>query len=294
MRISRRSILTGLAMSPLFAKSLGVLVGSQVSPAVTTARKLHVYIHGAVVIDVQPYGLVLHAPKVTMGSQLAHEYRAGYGAHGEGDELYSGTSLALLGFKGAKQPLKVDDTAIPYLGPRTLDTSGNQCSLVMPIPTNLKPFRQIPKTSAGGDFFPHIRDLQTLQSLPTALRADFDLLAGEQVFLVGGKWQDDGSTDPVNLHLRAEPGVKAFVNHDASVAMSKALGIHLQLATCYLKATAKYADPEERSLLEVKQGSTGGGVETPPCSKGTANNIPASEASRPANCVHVVVNNSGS
>jgi hypothetical protein len=291
--ITRRSILRGLAVSPLLANPTRALAASDLNPMDAGPRKLQLYIHGAVIIDVQPYGLVIQAPKVTMAGQLVHEYRVGYGAAGEGDDVYSGNSLALLGFKGAQQPLKVDNTKVPYLGPRTIDASQNQCSLVTPLPTNLNPMRPISKTTAGGDLFPGIRDLQTLQSLPTVLRAEFDLLSGEHVLLVGGIWKDNGK-DPLVLHLRAEPGDIAYADHDASLAMSEALGFHLQLANCYLGAAAKYADPEERSLLEVKQGSTGGGVDIPPCTKGNAKKMSNyAAASRPANCVNAVVNNCG-
>jgi len=295
--ISRRSILAGLGVSPLIARPSRLLAESEGTPVASKPRKLYLYIHGAVVVDAQRNGLVLHAPRVTMMGKLAHEYRCGYGMKGEGYEVYPGAPLALIGFKGSSSALALDNTTIPYLGRGTVDPGQNFCSLVTPIPTKLSPFRQIQRTAAGGDFFPGIPDLKYLQFLPTALRADFDLQPNEQAFLVGGNWKDDGIADPVVLHLRAEPGDPAYSNHDAFLAMSVTLGTQIQLAPCYSKACAKYADKEERSLLEVNQGSTGGGVAVPPCSKESLGSQEESKlyllASRPANCVTITVNNSG-
>lgn len=292
--ISRRSILAGLAVSSLIARPWRLLADSAGTPVAGKPRKLYLYIHGAVVIDAQPNGLVLHAPKVTMMGKLAHEYRCG---SGEGYAVYPGAPLALLGFRGSNSALALDNTTIPYLGPGTVDPGQNFCSLVTPVPAKLSPLRQIQKTAGGGDFFPGNPDLKNLQYLPTVLRADFDLQSKEQAFLVGAHWKDDGITDPVVLHFRAEPGDSAYANHDAFLAMSETLGTAIQLAPCYTKACAKYADNEERSLLEVKQGSTGGGVAVPPCSKGSLGSQEESKlylfASRPANCVGITVNNSG-
>ena len=294
MKISRRSILTGLAASPLIAGPMQLLVECEVLPDATSARKLYLYIHGAAVLEVQRNGLVFHAPRVTMSGNLAHDYRAGYGAKGEGDEVYPGCPLALLGVKSASSMLKIDNTAIPYLGPRTLDASQNHCSLITPIPASLEALRKIPWDSSCGDFFPGISDLQQLRYLPTVLRADFDLRSGEQAFLVGTTWKDDGATNPVVLHFRAEPGNIAYANHDAFLAMSITLGMQVQLASGYSKAAAMYKDKEERTLLEVNQGSTGGGVTVPPCTKADKTKDKAFLiASRPANCVAIAVNNSG-
>jgi hypothetical protein len=76
--------------------------------------------------------------------------------------------------------------------------------------------------------------------------------------------------------------------------MSMTLGLQVRLTSGYTKAAAKYKDKEERTLLEVIQGSTGGGVTVAPCSKSVPikdkNYLPAS---RPANCVGIAINNSG-
>lgn len=295
--ISRRSILAGLAVSPLIASPSRLVAESEGAPVASKPRKLYLYIHGAVVIDLQPNGLVFNAPKVTMMGKLAHEYRCGYGPKGEGYEVYAEAPLALLGFRGSNSALALDNTTIPYLGPGPVDPGQNFCSLITPVPTKLSPFRQIQKTAAGGDFFPGIPDLKYLQYLPTVLRADFDLQANEQALLLGADWKDDGTADPVVLHFRAEPGDPAYSNHDAFLAMSVTLGTQIQLAPCYSKACAKYGNKEERSLLEVRQGSTGGGVAVPPCSKGSLVSQEESRlylfSSRPANCVGIAVNNSG-
>ena len=293
-KLSRRSILAGLAATSVIAKSIRVKAESNIPPFATSARKLYLYIHGAAVLEVQRNGLVFHAPKVTMSGKLAHDYRAGYGAKGEGDEVYPGCPLALLGVKNASSMVKIDNTTIPYLGPRTLDASQNQCSLITPIPANLEALRKIPWDSSCGDLFPGISDLQQLRYLPTVLRADFDLSSGELASLVGTTWKDDGATDPVVLHFRAEPGNIAYANHDAFLAMSTTLGMQVQLAAGYSKAAAIYKNKEERTLLEVNQDSTGGGVTVPPCSKvDTIKDKAFLIASRPANCVSIVVNNSG-
>ena len=295
--ISRRSVLAGLAASSIAVGPSRPLVEFEGAPIASKPRKLYLYIHGAIVIDAQPNGLVLHAPRVTMLGKLAHEYRCGYGVKGEGYEVCAGAPLALIGFKGSSSPLALDNTIVPVLGPGTVDPGQNFCSLVTPVPAMLSPLRQIQRTMAGGDFLPGVPGLNKLQYLPTVLRADFDVQPGEQVFLVGGDWKDDGVTDPVVLHLRAEPGDPAYSNHDAFLALSLVLGIQIQLASCYSKACAKYGDKEERSLLEVKLGSTGGGVAVPPCSKESLQSKEESKsylyASRPANCVSIVVNNSG-
>jgi hypothetical protein len=287
-------MLTALAASPLILRPLQPFEKHGESTEILGARKLRLYIHGAVVLDVQPNGLVLHAPKVTMSGKLAHDYRAGYGTNGEGDEIYPGCPLALLGVKGASSMPVIDKTAIPYLGPRALDTTQNHCSLITPVPTNLATFRQIPWDSSCGDFFPGVPELQQLRSLPTGLRADFDLQPGELAILVGAAWKDDGVTNPLTLHFRAEPGDVAYADHDAFLAMSMTLGLQVRLTSGYTKAAAKYKDKEERTLLEVIQGSTGGGVTVAPCSK----SVPIKDknyllASRPANCVGIAINNSG-
>src|SRR5260370_4958019 len=175
--------------------------------------------HGAAVLDAQRIGLVLHAPKVTMMGKLAQEYRCGYGMKGEGYEVYAGAPLALLGFRGWNSALALDQTTTPYLGPGAVDPGQNFCSLVTPVPTKLSPFRQIQRTAPGGDFFPGISDLKNLQYLPTVLRADFDLQSNEQALLVGADWKDDGITNAVVLHFRAEPGDTAYSNHNAFLAM---------------------------------------------------------------------------
>src|SRR5437588_7698030 len=174
-KLSRRSILAGLAATSVIAKSIHVKAESNIPPFATSARKLYLYIHGAAVLEVKRNGLVFHAPKVTMSGNLAHDYRAGYGAKGEGDEVYPGCPLALLGVRNASSMIKIDNTTIPCLGPRTLDASQNQCSLITPIPANLEALRKIPWDSSCGDLFPGISDLQQLRYLPTVLRADFDL-----------------------------------------------------------------------------------------------------------------------
>lgn len=288
-------MLAALAASPLLLQPIQPFEKHGEVPNAAGARKLCLYIHGAVVLDVQPNGLILHAPRVTMSGRLAHDYRAGYGGDGRGEEVYPGCPLALLGLKGASSKPAIDKTAIPYLGPMTLDASQNYCALITPFPTGLKSCRQIPWVGSCGDFFPGVPTLQQLRYLPTVLRADFDLQPSELAILVGTAWKDDGVSNPLTLHLRAEPGDAMYADHDAFLALSMTLGLQVQLAGGYAKAAAKYKDKEERTLLEVLSGSTDGGVTVAPCTK----DVQLKEkgylfASRPANCVSIAVNNSGS
>lgn len=292
-KLSRRSILAGLAASPMLAGSATMFAAPKVTRDNKSTRTLYLYVHGAVIVDLRPDGMVIHAPRVTMSGQLAHAYRIGYGKNGEGDELAPGVPLALLGFAGAAQPPKIDKTQNPYLGTRTLDGTGNFCSLIAPLPARLVSRRQIPKDDSCGDFFPGIADLKDLTWLPTVLRVEFDLQQSETVHLVDGNWKDDGANYPV-IHFRAEPGKKEYSDHDAFLAMSLALGMPIQLASGYLMAAAKYKLADDRTLLEVLAGSTGGGIEVPPCpDKAPKRDSAHQEASRPANCVHLVVNNTG-
>jgi len=81
---------------------------------------------------------------------------------------------------------------------------------------------------------------------------------------------------------------------NAFLAMNMTLGLQVQLASGYSKAAAKYKDKEERTLLEVINGSTDGGITVAPCTK----NVPLKDknyllASQPANCVTIAINNSG-
>lgn len=293
-KLSRRSILAGLAASPLIVGAAELDGERGVASTAGSSRKLHLYLHGATILDLQPTGIVFHAPKVvTASGQLAHAYRIGYGKKGEGDEIHAGMSIALLGFNGANKPPAPIMTNTPCLGPRKLDTSGNFCGLITPFPTNLTACREIPKNASCGDFFPDVPELKNLHSLPTVLKAEFDLQPNDLVHLVGSQWIDDGSTSPLIVHLRAEPGKPAYADHDAFPALSVELGTSIKLAAGYSKAAAPYQDPEERTLLEVEQNSTGGGITVPPCSQFPLKDQSYSFASRPANCVSLVVNNTG-
>lgn len=295
-KLTRRSILAGLAASPIFAGATRSDGETRTLSVAGSTRTLSLYIHGAVILDFQPNGIVFHAPKVTMSGAIVHAYRIGYGKKGEGDEVYPGAPLALLGFVGQTNPPAVPPASIPLLGPRKLDASGNYCSLVTPFPTTLTPLRQIPKDTSCGDFFPYNPELSGLQYLSTVLRADFSIPAdGVTVAqLVGGEWKDN-RTDPLAIHLRAEPGNDAYADHDAFLAISTTLTTPVQLAKGYSKAAAKYnADLEQRTLLEVSHNDTGGGTTVAPCTKeGTAKDQMHLLASRPANCVSFAVNNTG-
>jgi hypothetical protein len=289
-RISRRSVLAGLAAAPILAKAAPSLADSKSSGKVG-ARTLCLYVHGAVIVDLRPDGMVIHAPRVTMSGKLAHDYRIGYGNQGEGDELDPGVPLALLGFAGAAQPPQIDKTVNPYLGTRPLDGTGDFCSLITPLPVALIPLRQIKKDDSCGDFFPGIQDLATLAYLPTVLRIDFYLQANETVRLIDGQWKDEGKANPV-IHFRAEPGELAYASHNAFLAMSTAVGMLIQLAPGYCKAAVPYKIPDERSLLELNYGGTG--ITVLPCATEIAESDPkVQKASRPANCVYLVVNNTG-
>jgi len=255
-------------------------------------------VHGAVVLDIQPGGMLLHAPKIQVAGSLVHYYGVGYGQKGEAEKLDAQDPVALLGFVGAKQTA-VDKTTTPYLGPRVMNSGGDFCAMVTPLPTALTPYRLLRKDKMCGDFFPGVSDFNSLVSLPLVLRADFDLQTGEVARLIGAKhWDDDGATNPLIVHLRAEPDKPANIMHDAFAAISATVNTKIKLSPYYAISAAKYNDKEERIYLEVEADSDDGGVEIA-CSrdpKSLANTRhlgKAKIASRPANCVSIVVNNSG-
>jgi len=62
-------------------------------------------------------------------------------------------------------------------------------------------------------------------------------------------------------------GDSLYSDHNVFLAMSETLHTQIQLSPDYSKAAAKYNDKEERTLLEIRAGRTGGGISAAPCTK---------------------------
>jgi len=294
-KLTRRSVLTGFATVPLVSAPLfwprSTL--AQVRHA-TGTRWLYVYIHGAVVIEFQPGGVRLLPPRVLdSAGNIAHEYRAGYLVNGEGTLLSPASPIALTGFMGAGTPTQIDKTAMPCLDNIPLGPTGSiYCGAVFPTPDAVVPLRQIPQASDNTPFFgaPELKDLKWL---PLLLLLEYELQPNDHPALVGtgGTWKDDGR-NPLILHFRAEPGSVNNADHDAIHDIEAILNKPLKLnQKCYGGARACPKNIEEQSLLELRTPSP---VCTPvlPCATETKEGIGI--RSRPANCVSIVVNNSGS
>jgi len=288
--LSRRSVLAGLAVAPAFVKSLATSSKNQAAKT-CPARDFHVYLHGAFVLDIQKGGCFLAAPRVLEASSLVHEYRVGHGAKGEGD-LVSGPShlLTLDGFQGAGTNYpKIDKRWIPRIDKIDPDNSTGQYLAALKTPVNITPCRQVDKSNTGDPFFSSPTELQALDKLPLLLRLDYKLQAGESPYIVGANWSDDCS-DPLVLHFRAEPGQKNMQDHDALLAMKQVLKLaKLTVNSCYGAAYACYKTDDEKSLIEIRDGSLSSCTPVPPCAKGKVYD----KGHRPANCLTVVVNNTG-
>ena len=291
--LSRRSVLAGLTLVPALVKSIAKSSEGQTAKT-CAARNFYVYLHGAFILDVQKGGCFLAAPRVlesSKSSNLVHEYRVGRGPKGEGDAV-SGPShlLTLEGFKGAGTNYpKIDKSWIPRLDKLDPNNATGQYLASLKTPANITPCRQVDKSNSGDPFFSSPTELQALEKLPLLLRLDYKLEAGESPYLVGANWSDDCS-DPLVLHFRAEPGQKNMQDHDALGAMKQVLKLSkLAVNSCYEDAYACYKTVDEKSLIEIRDSSLAPCTPVAPCAKGKVHG----KGHRPANCLTVVVNNTG-
>jgi hypothetical protein len=290
--LSRRSVLAGLAATPVFGASLTRSTESA-RPQKCGKRDFHVYLHGAFVLDVQKDGCFLIAPEVQETGKPIHEYRFGYGAKLEG-ELISGAArvLALDGFGGGGHSYPtVDKTILPRLDKIETNNSSGHYIAWLKTPARITPLRQIAK-SQNTPFFDEpsgAASLRALQSLPLLVRLEYDLQAGESPTLAGTNWVDDCS-NPLRVHFRAEPGDKNLQDHDALGALAQVAGLpKLKINSCYDTAFTCFKSDDEKSLIEVRDTSTTKCSDVPACAKDKI----YIRGHRPANCVAIVLNNTG-
>jgi hypothetical protein len=288
-KLNRRSMLAGVAAMPFLPD---ISFASQRHHSSGT-RWLYAYIHGAFVIEFQPGGVRLLAPKIADNAgNLLHEYRAGYLPNGEGTPLDAAGPVALTGFLGASTYPQIDKTTIPCLDKVTVGATGSvYVGTVLPTPDAIVPLRQVSLASDKTPFFT-IRELKDLTWLPLLLVLQYELQPTDHPALVGAGagWRDDGR-NPLILHLRAEPGTSSNAFHDAIPELRAIVNKpQLKLNDCYVNAFTCAKNTEEQNLLEIRNPSP---VCTPAlaCAKESKEDV--AKRGRPANCVGIVVNNTG-
>jgi len=287
-KLTRRSVLAGLASTPLLSGGVISATKGFTRPSSIGTRWLYVYIHGAFVLDIQAIGVRLLFPRVYLQgtTTIAHEYHAGYLPNGEGILVDDGTPLSLVGFKGSSTIPALDPTSFPYFKRLKLNFAPLYFSVTMPLPDAIVPLRLIPKDPSCGSFF-GAAELQKLEWLPLLVMLQYEIQPGEKPALMDGSWSDNGG-NPLILHFRGEPGASNTQQDTSLSAIGSILGTSIQLSDGYYEAVACAKNDEEQDLLELRHLATMPCTPVPAdCSKGTMKGRRFILAGHPANCVGI-------
>jgi hypothetical protein len=286
--VSRRALLTAVAISPFLSEAL-TLDGTEQKIGASRATKLQVYLHGAFIVDLRKGGAAIYAPQVMSGPALAHEYRAGYGRCGEGELVEQNTALGMNGFGGAPSAA-YSNIQVPVVGKDTIFThAGIYFGAALPMPSRIVAVRSIQKCATKKHFFPNAAVLHSLETLPLLLRLEYDLQNGDRPNLTGGNWTGSGNTpgaNPLCIHFRAEPANTAVVaDHDAVELIGKLLNLDLSIDPCY----------QHSVMIPPANIQDEGGLTELPCTRreGPGEETPREAmmmfGTHPANCASVVI-----
>jgi hypothetical protein len=309
-RISRRSILGAAMAAPFagFANSFATQATTSTPDSDATNLKyvrLNVIVHGLIGIVFWKKCVEVLPPNV--GS--VHAYMAGGQGYDELTDLDSGPGAVYWGEFGTRgaYPLKPDGSMFPVASKSIMpDYRQAYCRIVLPVPNSILPLRTIPSnTCGGGPFFPQSNgNIPNPNMLPLAIALVYHQISHRPA-LRPHPWkpvikEDANHNRWINLHIRAEPSDPGS-GHSLDTykwlnALFPGLGLTLNEPYHFMGVPVDSPLPlriekeDEYTLGELKSGSSS--TPKPDCVASRGNLHLLSD--RPANCISVGVDNTGS